>query len=392
MRSDTPAPSDPSTVHSVPSRALSPTAVPAGEALGLGTVYRAVDILTTAVSQVSVDAYRGDDKLTPTPGIIARPDIDSTRAAFLEETVVSLALTGNAYWRITRDNQGRVTNLTPLNPQDVVIRTTPSGRVTGYQYQGNDLRTEDIRHLARLRVPGTPYGLGPIQAAQKELRGALDLQGYATGWFRTTGHAPGILNVPGHLTPEDAAEYKARWTEDRNAGETAILSEGLTYEPLQLNPADAQFLENQSFTVTQIARLFGIPASMMLATVEGGSQSYSNIEQDFIWFTRFTLSAYTREIETALTELLPRGTEARFNLDSLLRTDTKTRYEAHAVALAAGFLTIDEVRELENRKPLPHGLGAAKKPEPVPAPLAAAEDEPAPEEDAPAPDKEAPNE
>lgn len=392
-RSDTPPPSDPSTVHNVPSRATSPLARPvtAGEGLTLSNVYRAVQILSTSVSQMSLDAYRGDDLLDPAPGFIKRPDIDSTRSAFLEMTTVSLATNGNAYWRIFRDSQGRVTNLTVLNPNDVTIQTSTSGRVTGYSDQGHDLAPEDVRHLALMRVPGTPYGLGPIQSAQQELRGALDLRNYAVSWFESSGHAPAILSTDQHLTPENAMEYKERWMFDRAAGHVAVMGAGLKYSPVILNPADAQFIENQAFTVTQLARLFGIPASLMLAAVEGNSQSYSNVEQDWLAFYRFTLTAYTREIETALSELLPRGQDARFNFEALLRADTTTRYAAHNVALKAGFLSIDEVRAIEKLPPLPNGLGKFKKPEPVPAPLAAAEEKPAPGEDAPAPDKEAPN-
>src|SRR5699024_7486663 len=119
------------------------------------------------------------------------------------------------------------------------------------------------------------------------------------------------------------------------------------YSPILLNPADAQFLENQQFTVTQIARLFGIPASLMLAVVEGGSQSYANVEQDWIAYIRFSLMSYLREIEEAFTKLLPNGQTARFNIETLLRADTKTRYEAHEIAIRAGFMKPEEVREIE---------------------------------------------
>ena len=80
--------------------------------------------------------------------------------------------------------------------------------------------------------------------------------------------------------------------------------------------------------------------------------TYSNVEQDWISFTRFSLMAYLRPLEEALSDVAARGQDVRFNLDALLRSDTKTRYDAYAVALANGFMTVDEVRALENRDPI----------------------------------------
>jgi HK97 family phage portal protein len=121
--------------------------------------------------------------------------------------------------------------------------------------------------------------------------------------------------------------------------------------PMYLNPKDAQFLENQAFGVQQVARLFGIPAQMLLVE-SGSSMTYSNVEMEQIAFIRYTLSQYYVEIEANMSQLLPRGTDARMSIEGLLRADTLTRYQAHQIALAAGFKTIDEVRNDEKLPPL----------------------------------------
>ena len=54
-----------------------------------------------------------------------------------------------------------------------------------------------------------------------------------------------------------------------------------------------------------------------------------------------------------MTAHLPRGTWAQANLDAILRGDTLTRYQAHGIAIDKGFLTVDEVRKLEDLPPLP---------------------------------------
>ena len=75
--------------------------------------------------------------------------------------------------------------------------------------------------------------------------------------------------------------------------------------------------------------------------------TYQNVEQDWIGYIRFSLMSYLIEVEQAFTTLLPRGQEARFNLEAILRSDTLTRYNAYKIGLEAGFLTVDEVRASE---------------------------------------------
>lgn len=345
-----------------PSRVSTPRTVSTGDAFSLSMVYRAIGIHAIAAKQMSLNVWRNDAQID-TPALVRQPNVDMSRSAFIEQTVVSLAATGNAYWRVIRDSADRVVNLIPLNPLDVLIETNSVGTITGYKHRGTELKRDDVKHLSLLRVPGTAYGLGPIQAAQPELRGALDTRDYAGNWFEDSGVPTGVLKSDQVLSPEAAKSAKDAWNTTQGGSRgVAVLGNGLTYSPIFLSPKDAQFIEAQSFNVTQIARLFGVPSSLMLAAVEGNSQTYSNVEQDWLGYVRFSLMAYLVEIEEALSSLIPRGQTVRFNVDALLRSDTTTRYAAHSVAIASGFLTVDEVRAIENLPP----LGASAVPEPAP--------------------------
>lgn len=352
---------DPTAVHSVPSRANTPVTLSPTDALGLSSVYRAVGVRVTAIKQLSIDVERAGEVIA-SPLFIRRPDIDTSWRVFAERTVVSLNLAGNAYWRIRRDTAGAVQSLEVLNPHDVTIRTSETGRIVGFSHQGYELKLPDIQHLSRIRVPGTPYGLGPIQAAALELRGALDLRDYSANWFRESGTPSGVLKSDAPLTAEAAKAAKTAWTESHGGKRgVAVLGSGLNYSAVTLTPADAQFLESRQFTITEIARLFGVPASLMLAAVEGNSMTYSNVEQDWLAFVRFGLTDDLLEIEDALSELLPRGQRARFNIEALLRTDTTSRYAAHAAGISAGWLLPSEVRVIEN---LPAIEGIDTRPRP----------------------------
>jgi HK97 family phage portal protein len=339
----------------IPTRAASAASVGVGDALGLSAVYRAISIHAVAAKQLSFAAFRAGVELTPeqTPAWIRRPDLDSSRSAFLEQTVASMACTGNAYWLITRNERG-VSNLEVLNPLDVFVQTNAAGKAIAYRYQGRDHRPDDIQHLRLLRVPGTPYGLGPIQAAQRELRGALDVRDYASNWFTGSGApAAGYLATDQPLNPDLAKQYRDNWTTaTANREGVPVLGSGAKFVQLYLSPEDALWIDAQSFNVTAAARLFGVPASLMLATVEGNTQTYANVSQDWLGYLRFSLMQYLIEIEDALTALLPRGTEAKFNVEALLRSDTATRYAAHAAGIAAGWLLRSEVRAIENLPPI----------------------------------------
>jgi HK97 family phage portal protein len=324
------------------------SAVTTGDALGLAMVYRAINIHAISTKQMSLHVYRDDVKITE-PSFVKNPDVNISRSAFMEQTVTAMACTGNAYWEITRDQAGRVMNLQNLNPLMVTIESNLAGQVTKYLYKDRELMPSKVKHLSLLRVPGGKYGLGPIQAAQAELRGAIDTRDYSSNWFSGSGVPSGILKSDQVLAPDQAVAAKEAWNATAGASNgVAVLGNGLTYTPIFLSPADAQFIDSQNFNVTQVARLFGIPASMLLAAVDGTSMTYTNIESEWISYIRFSLMSYLIEIEDALSSFLPRGQKAKFNIESLLRTDTKTRYESYKTALEAGFMTVEEIRKLED--------------------------------------------
>jgi len=346
------------------------TAVSAERALTLSTFYRGIQIHATAVCQLALSVERNGSILPDTPSLVAKPDIDESRSAFLEYTVVSLYIDGNAFWKITRSPSGVVINLTALNPNEVAVsveRDRFGVDQVRYDYRGERLTKREIKHLQLLRVPGMKRGLGPIQAAQIEVRGALDARDYGALWLSDASMPDGILSTDQELAPGDADKYKHVWY-GRNQDGTArdaddpfspvherlrVLGKGLTYTPLLLKPSDIQFLESQQFSTIQMARLIGAPASIMLVAVEGNSETYSNVEQEWIGYVRFGLMKPLREIEEAFSDLLPGHQTARFKIDALLRSDTKTRYESHAISLdpVKGWATENEVRALEGLPP-----------------------------------------
>lgn len=338
---------DPSSVHKIPSRAGG-YVVSFDEAVSMSIIYRAIQIHVTAIKQLSLNTYRGDAKID-NPAFIKRPNINMSRSALFEQIVVSLIADGNAFAHIKRNDRNEVNNIIMLNPFDVGIETDKDGNVKKYTYNNRNYKPEDIKHMAIMRVPGKNRGLSPLKAANSELRGGLDLREYAANWFNDKGTPSGVLKSTQFLSEEQAKIYREQFEQSNAArGGIAVLGNDLSYQPVYLNPEQSQFLENQKFLVTQISRMLFVPSSLMLASIEGNSQTYSNVEQDWIGYVRFGLMNLLVEIEDAFSDLLPGTQQVKFNVEALLRSDTITRYGAHKIAIEAGFLTIEEVRAIEN--------------------------------------------
>ncbi len=352
----------------IPAREDKPRAVSAPEALATHDVFRAVQILGTSASQLTLDAYRGGQVDPATPSLLAAPDATLDLDEFIELTTVSLAASGNFFWLATRDAFGQVINLEVLPPAAVEVKGDAKGKAVGFLWNGQEYAPGQIIHRRLFSIPGKARGVGPIQQAQVELRGAVDVRDYAGHWFHDAALPAGgnYLQTPQNLAPATAKEVRDGWlkaTRDREG--IPILFGGVDLKSFLLSPAEAKWLEAQNFDIVTTTRMFGVPASLMLAAVDGKSQSYQNVSQEWLGFVRFTLMAYLRPIEKALSRLLPLGVSARFNVEGLLRADTTTRYAAHRQGIDAGWLLPSEVRAIEG---LPAIAGIDERPRAVSAP------------------------
>lgn len=342
----------------IPPRRAASGPITARETATVPSAYRAIQILTTSASQLSLDAYRNSEKIIDRPpAIVRRPSLDIPRSEWLEQATMSLAATGNLYLAPNRDAEGQAIDLPILNPHHVAVTQNSETGAISYHYQGRKYTRGQILHCALMRLPGQLTGVGPIQAARNSLTFARDLNKHISGWFDTTGQPAGILSSDQSLSDNQARAYRNTWNGldadgnkiDRtdNPSGIKVLGRGLEYKPILLNPKDALWLEAQTWTALEIARLFGVPSSLMLVAPEGSSRTYSNVNQEWLAFTRFTLMGYLRPIEEALTELAPRGVTIRFNLEALLRADTMSRYQSYQLAAQAGWLNSDEIRTIE---------------------------------------------
>lgn len=320
------------------------------EPLQLSTVFRGVQVLQTAITGLPIVEQRGGRDLPDVNPMVLQPDVSRSRRDFIADIVASLVLDGNAFTRIVRDWKGEIVTCEMLPPQYVTVTDEsddPARPDLRFSYLGHVYTADDVVHSKFLNVPGRLRGLGPISAAREEIEAAQLARDYKAKFFTDGSNLKGYLRTSENITQEAAQQAKASWKASGEAGDIKVVGKNLEYVPLSLKPADLQFLETQKFDTTQIARLLGIPASIMLAAVDGSNLTYSNIEQSWIEFADYTLAAYTGEIEEIFNRLLPRGRTAKFDWDSSQRANMSDRYTAYKTAIEAGFLTVDDVRRKE---------------------------------------------
>lgn len=328
------------------------------EPLQLSTVFRGVQVLQTAITGLPLDEYVHGVKTAGAPSpLLDRPDRARSRRDFIADLVASMVMDGNAFIHVQR-YKGEVVDARILPPSLVTVTnrgTDIASPRLAYGYAGAIYDATQIVHLKFLNVPGQLRGLGPISAAREEVEGAKMARDYKARFYTDGSNIKGYLKTEQAMTKESADKAKAVWANEDDPMGIRVLGKNLSYVPLELKPADMQFLETQQFDTTQIARLLGIPASIMLAAVEGSNLTYSNIEQSWIEFADYTLAAYTGEIEEAFNQMLPAGHTVRFDWDSSRRADMSSRFSAYRTAIEAGWLTVDEVREREGMQPLKEG-------------------------------------
>lgn len=322
-------------------------------ALSLTAVYRAVQIIATPISKMNLYTYRyatGMEVKIENPILVNKPSILDTRRDFFFQTVVSLALEGNCFWLKNYGSNGQVNNLTILPASAVSVQYVDTNDISKgvvYYYMGKKYSQADIEHLKLFSRAGVLRGLAPIEQANKDIAAAIDLRDYAANWFSSAGVPTGILTTSQMLNAADAESITATWHNKQQNRQLAVLGNGFDYKQIALSPRDALFTEIQEQAVQSIARLFGIPARLLLTTVPGSSDTYTNLQDENQVFYRHTLMNYTDAITDALSNCLPRGTRTEFDFEHLFKADVAARYNYYKVGIDAGFLDPAEVRTKE---------------------------------------------
>jgi len=323
-------------------------------------VWASVDLIASLVSELPVDVYRrraGEQTKVDPPSWLLDPAGDGQGLEdWLSQLLVSWLLRGNAFGIVhERSATGFPTVIELLHP-DLVSVWVENGRAR-YSFNGKTIPDEQVFHRRVYPVPGYVLGLSPIAHHALTIGLGISAERFGRQWFEDGGHPSGMLvNAEADLTPEQAAIAKQRFLAAvYGSREPVVLGRGWDYRQIQIAPDESQFLQTAGYTAAECCRIFGAGIAEVLGYESGGSMTYSNVESRATHLLVYTLNRWLRRAERVLTEMLPRGQFVRFNRNALLQSTTLTRYQAHQIAITNGWMTINEVRELEDMPPVSWG-------------------------------------
>jgi HK97 family phage portal protein len=338
------------------------TYVTQDDSLKIGTVYACVRLIADTIASLPVDSYIRQDgvrlQYRPRPVWLDSPDIGVTKDDHFQQVLVSLLLNGNSFTRIIRDEEGEVLALSVLNPQFTEVRRDANGRLF-YVYSARD-RIEDVDmiHVKDLCLPGELRGKSRIDLVKENLGLARALEEFAARFFGQGSQTSGIIQFPGNLSREQAKNLVDAFEDGhkglRRSHRPGILFGGATFEKTGVNPNESQFIESRQFAVEEIARIFRVPPSMIGVTTPG-AQSYASVEANQLHFLQHSLAPYLSKIESEYSVLLAGRAFIRFTVAGLLRGDIAARNASYAQGLNNGYMSVNDVRRLEDMSPITGG-------------------------------------
>lgn len=343
-------------------------------AMRLSAVFACQRLLTDAVSTFPIDLTR---RRTDARLMVKKPGYlefrtGLSRTDYLSQVMLSLLNDGNAFVATPRNRLGVPVALVPLDYNKVDVRMDEHGPYAGrimFWCNGKAYSELDVMHIKGMCLPGQLRGVSPIRMAREVLQSAYEAQAYGLSFFQNYGVPPAVIEMPGNGDEADQAkarEVAAVWHETHgggaNAGKVGVLIGDAKLNTVAVSPVDAQWLEARQFGVQEITRFYGVPPHLVGDSSNSTSWGSGLAEQN-VAFGQFALNPWTGRIEESHDRLLyshGQG-EDRFklNMDARMRPATKDRYAAYKVGLEGGWLTIDDVRMLEDLPPLPDAFTPA---------------------------------
>ena len=316
----------------------------------------------------------GKEKATDHPLYLLlhdEPNPEMSSFVFRETLMTHLLLWGNAYAQIIRNGKGEVMALYPLMPNKMSVERDENGQLYyTYTRSAEEAKTaetgrvillpKDVLHIPGLGFDGL-VGYSPIAMAKNAIGLAIATEEYGAKFFANGAAPSGVLEHPGTIKdPQRVREaWQSQFGGSSNSGKIAVLEEGMKYTPISISPEQAQFLETRKFQINEIARIFRVPPHMV-GDLE--KSSFSNIEQQSLEFVKYTLDPWVVRWEQSIARSLLSENEkkqyfVKFNLEGLLRGDYASRMNGYATARQNGWMSANDIRELENLDRIPDEEG-----------------------------------
>jgi HK97 family phage portal protein len=342
--------------------------------LGLTAAWACVNLIAGTGASLPLGVFRTTSDNIRTPAkdhplyrvLHDSPNADQTALDFWEFMFAAVELRGNAYAEIARNVRGEIVALTPVLNDGVQVRRLDNGDLEYRWTEAGKPRVAQQSDMFHVRgFGGGPLGgASTLSVCSAAFNSASVVERAASTTFSNGARPSGVLSTDAQLTKDqrDEAErlLQAKFVGAMNAGRPMLLDRAMTWQQLSINPEDAQMLDSRKFSGEEICRIFGVPPAMV-GYGDKASNWGTGKEVDVLGFQKFTLRKRLKRVEQAAEKQLlsaadrAAGVRIEFNLEGLLRADSKLRAEVNDIALKNMTATINEVRAQDNKPPVPWG-------------------------------------
>ncbi len=338
-------------------------------------VYACVNILSESIGSLPISVYKTENKdkkqhktkdfSHPLFNVLHNePNPDMTSMTFFQLAMVHLALRGNFYAQIVRNNAGNIVGFYPLDNEKMQVVRLENGKIS-YVYAHSTLGkvgldSSEVLHFLGMSLDGI-IGLSPISYNRHTIGASIAMETFGSTLFKNGATPSGVVSGKGVTSMSDTAferfkqTFKESYQGMMNAGRPLILEEGFEFKPITISNKDGQYLESRKFTKAEIASIYRVPPHMIN---ELDKATFSNIEHQSMQFVVDAVRPWVirmeQEIRRKSLSLKEKTTHyIKFNMGALLRGDTPSRYAAYESAITKGcWMSRNEARELEDLNPI----------------------------------------
>jgi HK97 family phage portal protein len=351
--------------------AASGVTVSTATALGLPAYYCGLNMICGTVGSLPLNVYKTDGKMRevwPThPAhylLHTEPNPEMTAMSFRQTMVLHAIHRGNGFAEIEWDSRGSPAAFWLISPDISTLRRDTEGRlwleVRPWEGEVRYLKMENVLHVPGLGFDGVcGYGLLQIARDSIGLNAAQDQ--YAAKFFKNGGNISGFLTTDKVLSVPQFDRLKSEVAEKlqglTNAHRIAVLENGMKFSPMNPTHDEAQLIESRRFTVEEWARWLNMPPHKLREMTHA---TFSNIEHQNIEWVVDTIRPWLVRLEQEFNRKLFRKQSIFYTkhvVEGLLRGDLKSRFDAYAIARNWGWMSANDVCELEDRNPLPGDQG-----------------------------------
>jgi HK97 family phage portal protein len=332
------------------------------DAMGISAFGRGVRLVSRTIGMLPLCAERNGVEIDDDPPLLRRPCPWEERQTTITAMARSIIVHGN-YVAILGDvdpSTGWPSSILPVPVGTVSVALTDLGLFyrIGVGQAKTVYRSVDVLHLKGPVSPGDLVGRGALADGTSALSMATSVDEATRNYYGQGVYPSGVLQAGWEIDDAEATLTRQKWVSRVRRGEPVVLPPGITWTPMGSPSAEAQQLQMAAnLSRVQIADILDLEPEWLSAAGAHGSITYQNVVDRLAHLVRLTCQPIMTTIETGLSSLLPRNVEAKLETSAFLAGQTKERYDAYAVALSGGWLTVDEVREREGLEPLTQELG-----------------------------------